>query len=211
MFQTNQLKLHSSSAPSMDSQQEEQSRPIQPNIDQEKLQQAIMSFKQQSPLFQAQMQNNMQRPQHYPSPLPLYHHSPWGAPLYAPQPWSGPIPAPFASPYSAQPIPGPQYYPQAYYPGAGRISRDMDYRDRQHEVLAASRVAQSAAVSAGAHNITCVMQELGYLDENLEPNVEKIARRISGLPVHRDLKEDMLEGLDYCQKFSVIIIRNICK
>lgn len=78
----------------------------------------------------------------------------------------------------------------------------MGFRDRQ-EVFTTTRAPPASAVNTGAHNITCVMQELGYLDENLEPNVEKIAHRISGLPVHRDLKEDMLEGLDYCQKFSV--------
>lgn len=45
LFPSHQLKVHNL-ATSMDSSQDEQAKPIQPNIDPEKLQQAIMSFKQ---------------------------------------------------------------------------------------------------------------------------------------------------------------------
>lgn len=47
------------------------------------------------------------------------------------------------------------------------------------------------------------MQELGYLDENLEPNYVKIQERITNLPVDDELRKDMQEGVQFCQQFSV--------
>lgn len=54
-------------------------------------------------------------------------------------------------------------------------------------------------------NITCVMQELGYLDDNLEPNYPRIMERITNLPISDELKKDMQEGVVFCQQFSVSI------
>lgn len=47
------------------------------------------------------------------------------------------------------------------------------------------------------------MQELGYIDSNMEPNFEQITQRIGNLPVSNELKSDIQEGLQFCQKFSV--------
>lgn len=58
-------------------------------------------------------------------------------------------------------------------------------------------------ISGRVRNVTCVMQELGYLDDNLEPNFEKILERIANLPVQEELKRDMQDGVTFCQKFSV--------
>jgi hypothetical protein len=63
--------------------------------------------------------------------------------------------------------------------------------------------ALTSKMSGRVKNITCVMQELGYLDENLEPNYHKISERISTLPVSDELKRDMQEGVTFCQQFSV--------
>jgi hypothetical protein len=41
------------------------------------------------------------------------------------------------------------------------------------------------------------------LDENLEPNFEKIAERINRLPVTEELKKDMIDGVQFCKQFSV--------
>jgi len=41
------------------------------------------------------------------------------------------------------------------------------------------------------------------LDENLEPNFEKISDRINRLPVAEELKKDMLDGVQFCKQFSV--------
>jgi hypothetical protein len=41
------------------------------------------------------------------------------------------------------------------------------------------------------------------LDENLEPNFEKIAERINRLPVPEELKKDMLDGVQFCKQFAV--------
>lgn len=74
----------------------------------------------------------------------------------------------------------------------------MDLRDR---LDFATRGPSSSGVKV--RNITCVMQELGYIDHNLEPNYEKITERISDLPVSSELKGDIQDGLQFCQKFSV--------
>ncbi|XP_026484733.1 uncharacterized protein LOC113392487 isoform X1 [Vanessa tameamea] len=124
---------------------------------------------------------------------------------------------PFAQPYYQFPYnpmfypPGMQYNPYAYqqqqqqqYPqglyqqpyfGNSRVSRDLDLRDRLEIV--------SRGPNAGrVRNITCVMQELGYIDHNLEPNYEQITQRIANLPVSSELKGDIQDGLQFCQKFS---------
>lgn len=59
-------------------------------------------------------------------------------------------------------------------------------------------------LSSRVKNITCVMHELGYIDDNLEPNYAKISKRISSLPVGQELRKDIQEGVTYCQQFSVI-------
>jgi hypothetical protein len=41
------------------------------------------------------------------------------------------------------------------------------------------------------------------LDENLEPNFEKISERINRLPVGEELKKDMVEGVQFCKQFAV--------
>ena len=47
------------------------------------------------------------------------------------------------------------------------------------------------------------MQELGYLDERLEPNYLKINERIGKLNVEEELKKDMIDGVRFCKQFSV--------
>ena len=66
--------------------------------------------------------------------------------------------------------------------------------------------AITSKMSGKVRNVTCVMQELGYLDENLEPNFSKISERIGNLPVDDELRRDMQDGVAFCQQFSVNII-----
>lgn len=63
--------------------------------------------------------------------------------------------------------------------------------------------ALTARMSGRVRNVTCVMQELGYLDENLEPNYEEISKKIGKLPIGEELKQDIQEGITFCQQFSV--------
>lgn len=60
-------------------------------------------------------------------------------------------------------------------------------------------------LSTRVKNITCVMHELGYIDENLEPNYEKITQRIAALPISQEVRQDIQDGVQYCQQFSVSI------
>ncbi|XP_022122942.2 uncharacterized protein LOC110998550 [Pieris rapae] len=90
-----------------------------------------------------------------------------------------------------------QFYQQPtsnYYP-SNRMSRDLDLRDRLDIITKGPNAGK-------VRNITCVMQELGYIDHNLEPNYEQITQRIANLPVASDLKGDIQDGLQFCQKFS---------
>jgi hypothetical protein len=41
------------------------------------------------------------------------------------------------------------------------------------------------------------------LNENMEPDYERIVRRIRKLPVADDLKTEIIDGVEYCKQFSV--------
>ncbi|XP_045471460.1 uncharacterized protein LOC123678469 [Harmonia axyridis] len=134
-----------------------------------------------------------------------YRPNPFGAPQYRPySPVSGFYPfnnpmyqAPFLYPGYQQPG---QFSPYSFpmvgqpYLGNNRISRNLDVRS-QLEAL-------TSRMSGRVKNVTCVMQELGYLDDNLEPNYLKISERINNLPVSEELRRDMLDGIQFCQEFS---------
>ncbi|KAJ1523547.1 hypothetical protein ONE63_001395 [Megalurothrips usitatus] len=80
---------------------------------------------------------------------------------------------------------------------SSRTSRDLDVQG-QLETL-------TSRMTGRVRNVTCVMQELGYLDSALEPDFERIAARISRLPVTSELRRDMLEGVQFCRQFSQCI------
>lgn len=99
-------------------------------------------------------------------------------------------------PYNPYMLPQPYqqgYYQQPYFAASNRMSRHLGLR---------ARLGMSAGRSQAGHNVTCVMQELGYIDSNMEPNYEQITQRINNLPVSNELKTDIQEGLQFCQKFS---------
>ncbi|XP_039745391.1 uncharacterized protein LOC120623429 [Pararge aegeria] len=92
-------------------------------------------------------------------------------------------------------------YQQPYFAGNSRMSRDFNIqRDDQRDHLELLH-HRNAAVGR-VRNITCVMQELGYVDHNMQPNYEQITQRISNLPVSSELKGDIQDGMQFCQKFS---------
>ncbi|XP_050665589.1 uncharacterized protein LOC126965863 [Leptidea sinapis] len=116
------------------------------------------------------------------------------SPFY-PFPYSPAMFYPQYNPYGYQQPQQQQFYQQPYF-GSNRISRDLDLRDRL------DIISRGGAAAGKVKNITCVMQELGYIDHDLEPNYEQITQRIANLPVSADLKGDIQDGLQFCQKFS---------
>nr|XP_022914468.1 uncharacterized protein LOC111424959 [Onthophagus taurus] len=100
---------------------------------------------------------------------------------------------PFPTAYPAAPF----NYPYNPYLDTTRMSRHIDFKS-QLETL-------SSKMNPKVSNVTCVMQELGYLDENLEPNYDKIIKRIENLPVPKELRQDIHDGITYCQQFSQCI------
>ncbi|CAB3372061.1 Hypothetical predicted protein [Cloeon dipterum] len=126
--------------------------------------------------------------QHFPQRYPFTPQN------YAPQgysPYGGGY-APPAPYYPYPPAVHNPYYSYQQNPFAAffnpRTSRDMDFR--------------SSNANAKSRNITCVMQELGYLDANLQPNYSGIISRIQRLPLPAELKSDMSDAVQFCQKFA---------
>ncbi|CAG9863523.1 unnamed protein product [Phyllotreta striolata] len=154
----------------------------QQSFEAEKIHQAILAFRpnpvpQQSykPSYQGLAPNN-------------FYGNPFGAPQIAPVPpfyYAG-LQQPQFSPYNF-PLVAQQYY-------GNRMSRNMDVRN-QLDLL-------TSRISGKVRNITCVMQELGYLDDNLEPNYVRINERIENLSIPDDLRKDMQDGVNFCQQFS---------
>ncbi|KAL0849854.1 hypothetical protein ABMA28_011791 [Loxostege sticticalis] len=121
------------------------------------------------------------------SPATPFYQFPYNAPgLFYPPGYQ-------YNPY-AQPQYQQGYYQQPYF-GSNRVARDMDLRERLD-------VISKGPAGGRVRNITCVMQELGYVDQSLEPNYEQITQRISDLPVSSELKGDIQDGLQFCRKFS---------
>ncbi|XP_044743947.1 uncharacterized protein LOC123306126 [Chrysoperla carnea] len=162
-------------------------------FDPEKLHQAVLAYRP----------NPFQQ-----SPVPTQFHPYQG---YTPQLYGGFAgnPTPFypgvASPAFLPQFPGYPQYPNAFYPpqfymnhnNRQRMSREMSLREQIDSV--------TNRFSGRVRNVTCVMQELGYLDDNLEPNYNKIIERISNLPIQPELKRDMQDSVTFCQKFSQCI------
>ncbi|XP_021934296.1 transcription elongation factor SPT5-like [Zootermopsis nevadensis] len=134
---------------------------VPPSFDATRLQQAILSFRsppQQNPLLSGYIQQSPTvTPQYrpagfYPQQFPLYYPAVPSGSLYNPQP------VPYQSVYPAGPNP---YYQAPFYPGAPtyssgqRASRDLDIRG-QLETL-------TSRLNGKIRNVTCVMQELGYV------------------------------------------------
>ncbi|KAJ8978177.1 hypothetical protein NQ317_009665 [Molorchus minor] len=154
----------------------------QPSFDVEKLHQAIMAFRP----------NPVQQPSYrpYPGIAPANFYSPpYGNPGF-------PLATPMFYPaYQQQPAFGPYGFPVVGQQLFGnRVSRDMDIRNQLEAI--------TSKMSGKVRNVTCVMQELGYLDDNLEPNYAKISERIGNLPVGEGLRRDMQDGVTFCQQFS---------
>jgi hypothetical protein len=42
------------------------------------------------------------------------------------------------------------------------------------------------------------------LNQNMEPDYENMNDRVMRLPIAEELKQDMVDGITYCKKFSVI-------
>ncbi|XP_017777220.1 PREDICTED: uncharacterized protein LOC108563138 [Nicrophorus vespilloides] len=148
----------------------------QQTFDPAKLHQAILSFRP----------NPFTVPQVRPYPHNFYGGYQGNPQFAAPQMYYQ-QPSPFSNPF-AYPLFAQQYL------GGNRVSRDMDLRSQLEAI--------TSRMSGRVRNVTCVMQELGYLDESFEPNFEKISERIGNLPVGVELKEDIQEGVSFCKQFS---------
>nr|CAH7714289.1 unnamed protein product [Callosobruchus chinensis] len=125
---------------------------LPPGFDAEKLHQAILAFRP----------NAAPQPAYRPftpaSPPSFYGPFGGGAPftpMAASMYYPGFQQLPF-SPYAFPIAAGGQSY------FGNRMSRDMDIRSQIEAI--------TSRMSGRARNVTCILQELGYLDDNFEPN-----------------------------------------
>ncbi|XP_050540809.1 uncharacterized protein LOC126905290 [Daktulosphaira vitifoliae] len=102
---------------------------------------------------------------------------------------------------SASTMTGGQMYQPFYQPffSSHRTSRvgGFDVRNQLDSL--------TTKMSGKIRNITCVMQELGYLNHNLEPDYENMNERVRRLPISDELKQDMTDGIEYCKQFSMCV------
>ncbi|KAL3281219.1 hypothetical protein HHI36_004433 [Cryptolaemus montrouzieri] len=147
-------------------------------FDQEKLNQAILAFRP-NPFGTPQYRPYSPVSGFYPFNNPMYQ-----TPLFYPAYQQTGQFSPYTFPLVGQP-----------YMGGNRMSRDMDTRNPLFEAV-------TSRMSGKPKNMTCIMQELGYLDENLEPDYDKISERIKNLPVPEALREDVQDGFQFCKQFS---------
>ncbi|XP_069702275.1 uncharacterized protein [Periplaneta americana] len=176
---------------------------VPPTFDPTRLQQAILGFRnpaQQNPLLSGYIQQTPASPHYRPVQAPAGFY-PQQYPLYYPAAPSNPVYSHSVPYHSVYPGMSNPFYPAApfysaapTYSSGQRSSRDLDIRG-QLETL-------TSRLSGKIRNVTCVMQELGYLDENLEPNFEKISERINRLPIGDELKKDMIDGVQFCKQFA---------
>ncbi|XP_050433281.1 uncharacterized protein LOC126841074 [Adelges cooleyi] len=91
-----------------------------------------------------------------------------------------------------------QPYYQPYFP-THRTSRvgGFDVRNQLDSL--------TTKMSGKIRNVTCVMQELGYLNHNMEPDYENMNERVRRLPIAEELKQDMIDGIEYCKQFSLCV------
>uniref|UniRef100_A0A0P6DJ49 Uncharacterized protein n=2 Tax=Daphnia magna TaxID=35525 RepID=A0A0P6DJ49_9CRUS len=54
-------------------------------------------------------------------------------------------------------------------------------------------------------NATCVMKEIGFIGDDMQPNYSNIRKRIDNLPVTAELKADLIDGIETCQQFTSCI------
>ncbi|XP_063224751.1 uncharacterized protein LOC134532261 [Bacillus rossius redtenbacheri] len=191
-------------------------KPQNQSFDPAKLQQAILGFKSQQfsqgsypqALKLYQQQSTAFQPgagAGYPAPQfpPTGAFYPAGNSLYGAQPYQASF-----NPYFQQQTPffqqqGPFYqqqqplFPQGLGYFGQRESRYLDMRNQLESM--------SSQGGNRIKNVTCVMQELGYLDDNMEPNYGHIVDRISRLPVEDELKKDMVDGVEFCRQFSMCV------
>ncbi|XP_065212218.1 uncharacterized protein LOC135839893 [Planococcus citri] len=191
------------------------------SIDLNKLQQAILAGYNKNIIQQQQQHQHQQhqQPTSYSSNLAMN-----GGLAFSPvRSWNyaaAPLPPPAANPYpypqnngllAVQHAASPAYmaslhypmYPFQHYPflspfyASARSSRDLDVKG-QLESLA-------VRMSGRIRNVTCIMQELGYMNENLEPDYQKIIERVKKLSIPDDLKSEMTDSVEYCRQFSLCV------
>ena len=66
-----------------------------------------------------------------------------------------------------------------------------------------------AKISSIVGNMTCVLQELKFLDSNNQVDFPSMKRRIMELPLPKELTDDMCDGLDKCRDFASCIPSSI--
>jgi len=60
-------------------------------------------------------------------------------------------------------------------------------------------------MKAKVGNITCVLKEMGFMDENHQPIYDAVIQIFKDMQIADDLKADLLEAMDMCKDFAMCL------
>ncbi|XP_037786327.1 uncharacterized protein LOC119582161 [Penaeus monodon] len=127
------------------------------------------------------------------------------------------VPVPIYQPYIFHQQPGlqqsnqyPQYtqysqfnqVPQSYvfgynqYQTTNRAKRNADY-GKMEEMM--------TSMQSKISNITCILKELKYLDENNNIDISETTKSIMNFDVSDELKDDLMDGATMCRDFAMCL------
>ena len=86
------------------------------------------------------------------------------------------------------------------------MSYQRRWRRSAHGKITTEKLERMRAkIASIVGNMTCVLQELRFLDSNNQLDFPSMKQRIMGLPLPKALTDDMCDGLDKCRDFSSCI------
>jgi len=109
------------------------------------------------------------------------------------------------------PVPVPYYYPQQ-----GQMNQFMSRFNQaaQNPFQSLNRAKRSEHFSldhleekmkSKVGNITCVLKETGFMDENHQPIYDAAIQFFKDLQIADDLKADLLDAMDMCKDFAMCL------
>jgi len=112
------------------------------------------------------------------------------------------------------PVPVPYYFPQQQQGQMMNQFRSQFNQAAQNPFQSMNRVKRSEHTSLDhleekmknkVGNITCVLQEMGFMDEKHQPIYDAAVTFFKDLQIADDLKADLLDAMDMCKDFAMCL------
>jgi len=111
------------------------------------------------------------------------------------------------------PVPVPYYYPQqgqmsqfpimSQFNQAAQNSFQSLNRAKRSEHFSLDHLEEKMKAKVG--NITCVLKEMGFMDENHQPIYDAAITWFKDLQIADELKADLMEAMDMCKDFAMCL------